>query len=84
MYLPRALMRLAGVDIQKLSGLPTGTIYPIMLRFESAGLLDSEWEDIDPKGAGRPRKRFYWLTPDGFARATEALSYLGSEVPAWA
>jgi PadR family transcriptional regulator, regulatory protein PadR len=83
-FLENPKQQLAGVDIQKLSGLPTGTIYPIMLRFESAGLLDSEWEDIDPKEAGRPRKRFHWLTPDGFARATEALSYLGSEVPAWA
>jgi PadR family transcriptional regulator, regulatory protein PadR len=74
--------QLAGADIQKLGRVPTGTLYPILLRFEAAGWLDSKWEDIDPKEAGRPRRRFYWLTPTGFARAKEALSYLGSEVPA--
>ena len=75
--------QLAGADIQKLGRVPTGTLYPILLRFEAAGWLDSKWEDVDPKEAGRPRRRFYRLTPTGFARANEALSYLGSEVPAW-
>jgi PadR family transcriptional regulator, regulatory protein PadR len=83
-FLENPKQQLAGVDIQKQSGVPTGTLYPIVLRFESAGWLESKWEDIDPKEAGRPRKRFYWLTADGFARANEALSYLGREIPAWA
>jgi PadR family transcriptional regulator PadR len=83
-FLENPNQQLAGVEIQKLSGVATGTLYPIVLRFESAGWLNSKWEDIDPKEAGRPRRRFYWLTGDGFARATEALSHLGSEVPAWA
>jgi PadR family transcriptional regulator, regulatory protein PadR len=76
--------QLAGSDIQKLGRVPTGTLYPILLRFEAAGWLDSEWEDIDPTEAGRPRKRFYQLTGTGFARANEALSSLGNGVPAWA
>jgi DNA-binding PadR family transcriptional regulator len=83
-FLKNPNQRLAGADIQKLGGVPTGTLYPILLRFEAAGLLKSEWEEIDPKEAGRPRKRFYWLTPNGFARANEALTDLGREVPAWA
>jgi DNA-binding PadR family transcriptional regulator len=82
-FLENPQQHLAGVDIQKLSGVATGTLYPIVLRFESLGWLDSKWEDIDPKEAGRPRRRFYWLTADGFARANEALSHLGREVPAW-
>jgi DNA-binding PadR family transcriptional regulator len=83
-FLENPQRQLAGVDIQKLSGVATGTLYPIVLRFESLGWLDSKWEDIDPKKAGRPRRRFYWLTADGFSRANEALSHLGREVPAWA
>jgi DNA-binding PadR family transcriptional regulator len=83
-FLENPQQQLAGVDIQKLSGVPTGTLYPIVLRFESAGWLESKWEDVNPREAGRPRRRFYWLTAEGFARANEAFSHLGSEVPAWA
>jgi PadR family transcriptional regulator len=83
-FLENPKQQLAGADIQKLGRVPTGSLYPILLRFEAAGWLDSEWEDIDPKEAGRPRKRLYRLTPTGSARATEALASLGNEVPAWA
>jgi hypothetical protein len=76
--------QLAGADIQKLGRVPTGTRYPILLRFEAAGWLNSQWENIDPKEAGRPRRRFYQLTRIGFARANEALRDLGNEVPVWA
>jgi PadR family transcriptional regulator PadR len=83
-FLENPKQQLAGADIQKLGRVSTGTLYPILLRFEAAGWLDSEWEVIDPKEAGRPRKRFYWLTPTGFAHASEALASLSNEVPAWA
>ena len=64
-FLENPKQQLAGADIQKLGRVPTGTLYPILLRFEAAGWLDSEWEDIDPKEARRPRKRLYRLTPTG-------------------
>jgi DNA-binding PadR family transcriptional regulator len=83
-FLENPNQHLAGADIQKLGGVATGTLYPILLRFEAAGWLKSEWEKIDPGEAGRPRRRFYWLTPTGFACANEALTDLGREVPAWA
>ena len=57
-FLESPKQQLAGVDIQKLGRVPTGTLYPILLRFEAAGWLDSKWEDIDPREAGRPRKQF--------------------------
>jgi len=74
----------AGSDLQKRSGLASGTLYPILLRLESAGWFLSRWENIDPAQAGRPRRRFYRLTPTGLARATEAFSCLsfGRGVPA--
>jgi DNA-binding PadR family transcriptional regulator len=65
---------LAGADIQKRSGLASGTLYPILLRLESAGWLMSRWEQVDPVSAGRPRRRLYRFTPDGFARAGEAFA----------
>lgn len=79
-------IRLSGADLHKLSGVFTGTLYPMLLRFEAAGWMDSEWENVNPKEVGRPRKRFYWLTPTGLARAQAALASVGGagEAPSWA
>jgi DNA-binding PadR family transcriptional regulator len=54
-----------GLDISKESGLSDGSIYTILARLETAGLLHSVWEDIDPVKEGRPRRRHYWLTGEG-------------------
>jgi PadR family transcriptional regulator PadR len=60
-----------GLDISKESGLPDGSVYTILVRLETAGLLHSAWEDIDPAKEGRPRRRHYWLTGDGVRVARE-------------
>ena len=39
------------------------TLYPLLARLHSAGLVESEWRESD---AGRPRK-YYALTGDGIA-----------------
>jgi len=59
-----------GLEISKKSGLPTGSIYPILTRMEVSGLVSSAWEDIDEAAAKRRRRRYYRLTSDGleFAR----------------
>jgi PadR family transcriptional regulator PadR len=44
-----------------------GTLYPLLRRLESQGLLVSEWREED-----RRNKRFYRLSPDG-ARVLEDL-----------
>jgi PadR family transcriptional regulator len=72
---------LAGADVQKRSGLASGTLYPILLRLESAGWFVSRWETIDPASAGRPRRRLYRLTPSGLARASEIFASFGRGVP---
>jgi DNA-binding PadR family transcriptional regulator len=77
-FLDGRMVKLSGADIHKQSGVFTGTLYPLLLRFEAAGWLTSEWEDVDPKEVGRPRKRFYRLTPTGRARANAALASVSS------
>jgi PadR family transcriptional regulator, regulatory protein PadR len=72
-FLDSPTVKLSGAEVHKLSGVFTGTLYPMLLRFEAAGWMRSEWEDIDPREAGRPRKRFYQLTPTGLAKAHAAL-----------
>jgi PadR family transcriptional regulator len=54
-----------GLEISRDSGLPTGSIYPILTRLENAGWVTSAWEDIDESRQGRRRRRYYRLTPEG-------------------
>jgi PadR family transcriptional regulator, regulatory protein PadR len=70
-------LRLAGSDVSKQTGMLSGTIYPILMRLERAGWLSSEWENLDPSDAGRPRRRFYRLTGLGYNKSRAALSELG-------
>lgn len=74
--------QLAGADVQKRSGLASGTLYPILLRLESAGWFVSRWEAVDPAEAGRPRRRLYRLTAGGLSRASEVFAIFGRGVPA--
>jgi DNA-binding PadR family transcriptional regulator len=67
---------IAGADLSKTTGIPSGTLYPILFRMERAGWLSSEWEQIDPSEAGRPRKRFYRLTPHGSSETRAAFDEL--------
>jgi len=67
-----------GADLIKKTGLPSGTVYPILLRFERLNILESRWEDGNPKDLGRPRRRFYRLTGSGRALAYSALRELNA------
>jgi|SRR5664279_597293 PadR family transcriptional regulator PadR len=69
--------RLAGSDIARQIQMLSGTMYPILLRLERAGWLKSEWEDLEPRDAGRPRRRFYSITGLGYNKSRAALAELG-------
>lgn len=71
---------LAGADVNRRSGIASGTLYPNLLRLEAAGWLVSRWETIDPSRAGRPRRRLYRLTRTGLARAGEVFASFGRGV----
>ena len=79
-FLENPTDELSGADVQKRSGLASGTLYPILLRLESAGWFVSRWEAVDPASVGRPRRRLYRLTPTGLARASEVFSSFGRGV----
>jgi PadR family transcriptional regulator PadR len=81
-FLENPTEQLSGADVQKRSGLASGTLYPILLRLEAAGWFVSRWEAIDPASAGRPRRRLYRLTPGGLARASQIFASFGRGVPA--
>jgi PadR family transcriptional regulator, regulatory protein PadR len=71
-----------GLQICAEAGLPSGTIHPILARFERLGWLESRWEDITPQEEGRPRRRYYQLTEDGAERARIALAQATTSVTA--
>lgn len=66
----------SGADIAQVMSIASGTLYPILLRLERAGWLESRWEDVAPSEVGRPRRRLYSITPQGRARAVTALQEL--------
>jgi len=81
-FLSEPTDELSGADVQKRSGVASGTLYPILLRLESAGWFISRWEAVDPSSVGRPRRRLYRLTPTGLTRASEVFASFGRGVPA--
>ena len=63
-----------GLAISKAAELPSGSLYPILAKLERIGLVTSDWEQVDEHEAGRPRRRYYQLTPDGAVRAEQVLA----------
>jgi DNA-binding PadR family transcriptional regulator len=66
----------SGAEMSKVTRVGSGTLYPMLARLEAAGWLTSEWEAIDPREAGRPRRRFYKLTAVGQNNGRAALAEL--------
>lgn len=66
----------SGSEIGATTKVLSGTLYPLLLRFETSGLVISRWEDICPREAGRPRRRLYKLSGEGVAKAQEIASEL--------
>ena len=63
-----------GFDIMDVTGLPDGTVYPILRRLESRGHLRARWEDDALAfGEGRPARRYYELTACGDEALRSAL-----------
>lgn len=54
-----------GFDIMERTGLPSGTVYPILRRLEEAGLILARWEPEAAQELQRPQRRYYKLTRAG-------------------
>lgn len=63
-----------GFDIIDVTGLPSGTVYPALRRFEDTGLVTSRWEsDTVAESEQRSPRRYYELTKAGHQALAEAL-----------
>jgi len=62
-----------GFEIMRAARLPSGTVYPLLRRLETGGLVASRWEDPErARNDGRPLRRYYEPTPAGHAALSEA------------
>lgn len=73
-FLEHPTREMYGLEICTTAGLASGTIHPILARLEGLGWVESTWEDIDPAKEGRPKRRYYRLSPDGAENARRALA----------
>jgi PadR family transcriptional regulator, regulatory protein PadR len=48
---------LYGLELAKLTGLKSGSLYPILIRLADRGLLESRW--LEPSEPGRPPRHAY-------------------------
>ena len=71
---------LYGLELSRETGVGPGTLYPLLERLESGGLVEGSWEAGDPGSLGRPRRRYYRLTGLGVTEATAVLNEMLSRV----
>jgi PadR family transcriptional regulator, regulatory protein PadR len=69
-----------GYELMKLTGYPSGKLYPILARLEAAGWLLKERENIDPAAEGRPVRFLYRLSERGTVAARQELATLHQQL----
>lgn len=52
-----------GYELANLTGIQSGTLYPLLIRLEAQGHLEAEWQQ--PAASGRPPRHAYRLTATG-------------------
>jgi len=67
-----------GFELMKLTGLASGSLYPMLARLEEAGWLAKGREDIDPHVAGRPPRLHYTISGAAIASARTRLAELSA------
>jgi DNA-binding MarR family transcriptional regulator len=72
-----------GFDLYRRTGVKSGSLYPILRTLEVAGWVTSEWESVDELESGRPRRRYYRLTPTGLTNGPVTISEVVSELMTW-
>ena len=64
-----------GYELMKVTGLLSGTLYPLLIRMTEQGLVEAEW--LEPAQVGRPARHAYRITAKGAAVATQSVANQG-------
>ncbi|MEO3937101.1 helix-turn-helix transcriptional regulator [Dermatophilaceae bacterium Soc4.6] len=70
-----------GAEIGDAAGLMSGTVHPILARLESIAWVESRWEELDTRAAGRPARRYYRITATGAEQARNELARIRQPQP---
>lgn len=65
-----------GFELMKLTGMASGSLYPMLAKLQGAGWLAKGKEDIDPRIAGRPARANYMITGAAVSAARVQLAAL--------
>jgi len=68
-----------GFEIMRLTGLASGSLYPMLARLERAGWLTKGKENIDPHAEGRPPRLNYTITGAAVTAARLQLAALSEQ-----
>ena len=68
-----------GFELMKLTGMASGSLYPMLAKLETAGWLSRGKEDIDPRAAGRPARTNYVITGAAVSAARVQLAALSEQ-----
>lgn len=58
-----------GAELAHATGLLSGTVQPILARFEELGWATFRWEEADPSNMGRHLRKYCKLTDAGLEKA---------------
>jgi DNA-binding PadR family transcriptional regulator len=61
---------LYGLELARLTGLKSGSLYPILIRLADRALLESRW--LEPAGKGRPPRHAYRISAAGLRALAES------------
>ncbi len=68
-----------GFEVMRLTGLASGSLYPMLARLERAGWLTKGKENIDPHAEGRPPRLHYTITGAAVTAARLQLAALSDQ-----
>ncbi len=65
-----------GFDIMDATGLPSGTVYPILGRLDKSGLVHARWESAGTAHReSRPARRYYEISAAGTRALARSIEY---------
>ena len=70
-----------GYELASLTGIQSGTLYPLLIRLEAQGFLEAEWHQ--PVAGGRPPRHAYRLTAAGKRLARAEALEPGAPAAGW-
>lgn len=73
---------LYGLELTRRTGLPNGTLFPVLERLTQCGWVERYWEQDGPaEREKRPRRRYYRITTNGADPVGAALAEVDNAKP---